>query len=40
MAKRIQILVDEDEHRGMLEEKGDRSWREVLEDGLSVDDNQ
>jgi len=34
--KQINILVTADEHAEYLMNKGDRTWQEVLEDGLEA----
>ncbi len=32
--KTINIILDEEEHRRALKKKGERTWKQVLEDGL------
>lgn len=36
--KHINFHVSEEEHQKMLEEKGDRTWREVVLESLGLED--
>jgi hypothetical protein len=36
MAKTIRITVDDETHGEWKAEKGDRTWRDVLQDGINA----
>ena len=37
MVKRILIVLEDAEHKKLSELKGDRTWKEVVFDGLNVE---
>jgi hypothetical protein len=36
----INIIMDEAEHKSALKKKGERTWKQVLKDGLEVQTKQ